>query len=418
MTFNDFGFHPTIAAGVTAAGYEKPTPIQREAIPLILQGNDVMGIAQTGTGKTAAFVLPMLQRLSSGKSGGVRALIIGPTRELAEQTQTSIRALGGSTSLRSATIYGGVGMSPQVQALRRGVDFVVACPGRLLDHLQQRTISLDKVEFLVLDEADQMFDMGFLPSIERILKHLPRNRQTLMFSATMPPVIRTLANKVLTNPKMVQIGEVAPAHTVSHAAYNVETHLKTALLLDYIKKTPSNSVLVFMRTKHKAKKVAARLEREGFNAISLQGNLSQNKRQAAIDGFRDGTYKILVATDIAARGIDVSKVSHVINYDMPETAETYTHRIGRTGRAERTGEAITFVARDDGATLRDIERLLGKPLTRKTLEGFDYSAAPTAEDRDDRPDRRGPPQRRFGRPAASKDGFRGARSGAARSRTR
>jgi ATP-dependent RNA helicase RhlE len=416
MTFNDFGFHPAIASGIADAGYEKPTPIQREAIPLILQGNDVMGIAQTGTGKTAAFVLPMLQRLSSGKSGGVRALVIGPTRELAEQTQQSIRALGGKTSLRSATIYGGVGMSPQVQTLRRGVDFVVACPGRLLDHLQQRTINLDKVEFLVLDEADQMFDMGFLPSIERILKYLPKSRQTLMFSATMPPPIRTLASKVLVNPKMVQIGQVAPAHTVSHAAYPVDTHLKTALLLEYIKKTPSNSVLVFMRTKHKAKKVATRLEREGYSAVSLQGNLSQNKRQAAIDGFRDGTFKILVATDIAARGIDVSKVSHVINYDMPETAETYTHRIGRTGRAEKTGEAITFVARDDGATLRDIERLLGKPLVRKTLEGFDSSAAPSAEEMNDRPERRGAP-RRYGRPQENKSGFR-SRSGAARSRSR
>jgi ATP-dependent RNA helicase RhlE len=423
-TFKDFEFNAAISEGISHAGYEKPTPIQRDAIPQLLQGHDVVGIAQTGTGKTAAFVLPMLQRLSLGKPGTLRALIVGPTRELAEQIQDNIKLLGVKTRLKSATIYGGVGINPQIQALRQGVDIVVACPGRLLDHMQQRTINLSNIEMLVLDEADQMFDMGFLPSIERIIRALPQNRQTMLFSATMPPPIRALAGKILTNPKTVQVGTVAPAETVSHAAYPVRTHLKTALLLDYLKQTETNSVLVFMRTKHKAKKVALRLEKEGYKAVSLQGNLSQNKRQAAMDGFRSGEFKILVATDIAARGIDVTRVSHVINYDVPETAETYTHRIGRTGRAEKLGEAITFVSPDDAGYVRDIERLMGKPLPKKMLEGFDYAAAPSAENefaREPAPFNRGRrPQRPAERPRgrSSAPAGAGARSGTGPRRSR
>lgn len=370
MTFEKFGFTAPIAAGIHAAGYVKPTPIQSESIPVALGGHDLLGIAQTGTGKTAAFVLPILQRLGAHKPGAPRALVVCPTRELAEQINDTFRALAVQTGLRSATIYGGVGMTPQVQNLKRGVDIVVACPGRLLDHMQQRTIRLEAIEVLILDEADQMFDMGFLPSIERILKALPRERQTMLFSATMPDAIRTLSSRVLKQPKTVQIGHVAPALTVSHALYAVPKAQKTQFLLHYLGKTASESVLVFMRTKHAAKKLAVRLEGAGYKAASLQGNLSQNKRQEAIDGFRNGKYKILVATDIAARGIDVSRVSHVINFDVPSTAETYTHRIGRTGRAERSGEAVTFMTSEDTGTIRDIERLLGKPLPRRSLEGF------------------------------------------------
>lgn len=370
MTFEKFGFTAPIAAGIHAAGYVKPTPIQSESIPVALAGHDLLGIAQTGTGKTAAFVLPILQRLGAHKPGAPRALVVCPTRELAEQINDTFRALAVQTGLRSVTIYGGVGMTPQVQNLKRGVDIVVACPGRLLDHMQQRTIRLEAIEVLILDEADQMFDMGFLPSIERILRALPRERQTMLFSATMPDAIRTLSSRVLKQPKTVQIGHVAPALTVSHALYAVPKAQKTQFLLHYLGKTSSESVLVFMRTKHAAKKLAVRLEGAGYKSASLQGNLSQNKRQEAIDGFRNGKYKVLVATDIAARGIDVSRVSHVINFDVPSTAETYTHRIGRTGRAERSGEAVTFMTSEDTGTIRDIERLLGKPLPRKSLEGF------------------------------------------------
>lgn len=392
MTFTEFGLRADVYAGVAGAGYEKPTPIQRETIPAGLAGRDIMGLAQTGTGKTAAFVLPILQRLEAHRPGAPRALVVCPTRELAEQILDTFKTLGAKTNLRFTTIYGGVGMTPQIERVRRGVDVIVACPGRLLDHLQERTVSLAKIEVLVLDEADQMFDMGFFPSIEKILKHVPASRQTMLFSATMPDAIRGLASRTLRNPHTAQIGHSAPAHTVAHALYPVPTHLKTALLLDFLAKTPSESVLVFMRTKHKAKKLAVKLEREGISAASLQGNLSQNKRQAAIDGFRAGKFKVLVATDIAARGIDVSRVSHVINYDIPETPETYTHRIGRTGRAERNGEAVTFVTDDDKAMVREIERRLAKPIERKVLPGFDYHQRPVVEVEDRRP--QGRPQGR------------------------
>jgi ATP-dependent RNA helicase RhlE len=372
MTFNSFNLDTRIAAGVDALGYLVPTPIQHQAIPPVMQGRDVMGLAQTGTGKTAAFVLPILQRLLTGPRGHVRALILAPTRELAEQIHDAIGALGKETGVRSVSIYGGVSAGAQIATLRRGVEIVVACPGRLLDHIGQQTIALSKVEVLVLDEADRMFDMGFLPDIRRILKHIPSERQTLLFSATMPPDIRRLAHDVLRNPVTVQVGQSEPVGTVSHALYPVAQHLKTALLLELLKHTDTESVLVFTRTKHRAKRLGQLLEKEGYSVASLQGNLSQNRRQAALDGFRDGTYQILVATDIAARGIDVSSISHVINYDIPDTTEAYTHRIGRTGRAAKTGDAFTLICDEDAEMVRAIERVLGQKVERRTVQGFDY----------------------------------------------
>ncbi len=380
MGFNSFKLHPKIMTGVRALGYTTPTPIQLQAIPPVLEGKDVMGLAQTGTGKTAAFVLPILERLLPGPRGKVRSLIIAPTRELAEQIHVAIVALGRDTKLRSCTIYGGVGFNPQVQKLRDGVDIVVACPGRLLDHIGQRTITLSHLEVLVLDEADRMFDMGFLPDIRKIIKQLPAKRQNLLFSATMPDDIRKLAHEVLHHPVTVQVGHAAPANTVSHALYPVEQHLKTGLLMELLKHTDTESILIFTRTKHRAKRIGQQLEKAGYKAASLQGNLSQNKRQAALDGFRSGKYQILVATDIAARGIDVSSISHVINYDIPDTTDAYTHRIGRTGRAAKTGDAFTFVTREDEPLVRSIERVLGAKIERRTLKDFDYKRSAPARD--------------------------------------
>ncbi len=378
MDFSSFQFHPKVAAGITAAGFTTPTPIQAQAIPRVMAGRDVLGLAQTGTGKTAAFGLPILHRLMQGGRGHVRALVIAPTRELAEQIHLAITTLGGRTGLRSVTIYGGVGVNPQVQKLKRGVEIVVACPGRLLDHLRQGTIDLSRLETLVLDEADQMFDMGFFPDIRRILGHLPRQRQTLLFSATMPTEIRRLASDILTAPETVQVDTVAPATTVSHALYPVAQHRKTELLLELLQHSDTGSVLVFTRTKHRAKNLDAKLCKSGFKAASLQGNLSQGQRQAALDGFRSGRFQILVATDIAARGIDVSQVSHVINYDIPATTEAYIHRIGRTGRAARSGDAYTLVGSEDQGMVRAIEKVLGRAIERRTLTGFDY-ALPASE---------------------------------------
>ena len=382
MTFDDFSFAPSVRAGVDAAGYQVPTPIQEKALPLVIEGRDVMGLAQTGTGKTAAFALPILNRIVSDKKDRrfVRALVVAPTRELAEQINDSFKSLGKETGVRTATVYGGVKINPQISKLRDGIDVVVACPGRLLDHINQGTINLSRLEFLVLDEADQMFDMGFLPDIRRIIKQLPHDRQTLMFSATMPEDIKRLSGEALRNPEVVQIGRVSAAQTVAHALYPVQNHLKTALLLEILRHTDTGSVLVFTKTKHRAKRVGELIEKAGYKAASLQGNLSQNRRQAALDGFKDGTFQILVATDIAARGIDVSGVSHVINYDIPDTTDAYIHRIGRTGRAAQTGDAFTLVDREDEYTIRQIERAVGKPIERRTMESFDYSAPAPARD--------------------------------------
>lgn len=380
MSFETFQFHSTIAAGIKAAGYITPTPIQEQAIPSVMAGCDVMGLAQTGTGKTAAFALPILHRLMQGERGRIRALVVAPTRELAEQINEAIGEMGRQTRLKSMTIYGGVNVNPQIDKLKRGVEIVVACPGRLLDLISQGAVDLSRVEVLVLDEADQMFDMGFLPDIRRILKHLPTHRQTLLFSATMPDDIRRLASDILVKPVTVQAGSTAPPVTVSHALYPVGQHLKTPLLLELLRHTDTDSVLIFTRTKHRAKRLGEQLEKAGYKAASLQGNLSQNRRQAALDGFRDGTYQILVATDIAARGIDVSQISHVVNYDIPDTAEAYIHRIGRTGRAARSGDAFTLVTGEDTIMVRTIEKKLASQLERRTVEGFDYSVAAPHKD--------------------------------------
>jgi len=378
VNFETFNFHPSIMAGVQALGYTTPTPIQVRAIPPIMQGRDVIGLAQTGTGKTAAFVLPILQRLLQCPRGRVSALIISPTRELAEQTCEAISELGRQTGLRSIAIYGGVSMQQQIQGLRSGVEIAVACPGRLLDHIWKGTIDLSHVEVLVIDEADRMFDMGFLPDIRSILKCLTRQRQTLLFSATMPDDIRRLVQDVLHEPVTVQIGRTAPATTVSHALYPVEQQRKTALLIELLRRIETESVLVFTRTKYRTERVMQQLKRAGFRATSLQGNLSQGRRQAAIDSFRAGSVKILVATDIAARGIDVLRISHVINYDMPENTDAYTNRIGRTGRVDKNGDALTFVTSADTAMVRALELILQAKLERRKLKGFDYtvSAAP------------------------------------------
>jgi len=374
MNFEQFSLDPRINAGIRAAGYTTPTPIQQQAIPVILKGRDVLGLAQTGTGKTAAFMLPILQRLTRGPLGQVRVLVVAPTRELAEQIHEATVDLGGKTKARSMTVYGGVSKNRQIEALRRGAEIVVACPGRLLDLAGQGVIDLSRVEVLVLDEADRMCDMGFLPDIRRILKLVPRRRQTLFFSATMPPDIRHLADSILSNPVTVQIGMIAPVETVSHALYPVSQGLKKQLLLETLEKTPTGRVLIFTRTKYRARNLARDLEKRKYRAAALQGNMSQNKRQQAIQGFRNGKYDILVATDIAARGIDVTGISHVINFDMPDTVDAYTHRIGRTGRAHRTGEAFTFVTQADEDLVRQVEKLLGERIERRRLEGFNYGA--------------------------------------------
>lgn len=373
MKFDAFDLHQDIISAIANNGYEIPTPIQAKAIPPILTGRDLLGLAQTGTGKTAAFALPIIHQLMKGPRRCVRALILAPTRELAAQINDSVRSLSKGTGLRSVVIYGGVSINPQIEALRRGVEIIVACPGRLLDHISQRNIDFAKLETLVIDEADRMFDMGFLPDIRRVAGHLPKKRQTLLFSATMPDDIRRLADDMLHDAVTVQISHTKPIDTVSHAIYPVEHHLKTALLRELLNTTNTDSVLVFTRTKHRAERLARQLSHAGFRATSLQGDLSQSKREKAIEGFRRGSFQILVATDIAARGIDVSAISHVINFDMPDTADAYTHRIGRTGRAEKTGDAFTFVTNEDADMVRTIEKILGEKLARKTLAGFDYN---------------------------------------------
>ncbi|UCH24466.1 MAG: DEAD/DEAH box helicase [Trueperaceae bacterium] len=400
MTFESFELHARIMAGVKSAGYRTPTPIQRRVIPAALSGRDILGLAQTGTGKTAAFVLPILQRLSSGPRGRMRALIVAPTRELAEQIHGEIRMLGQATRLRSATVYGGVGMAPQIRALRgKGrAEIIVACPGRLLDHMNRGHADLSNLEVLVLDEADHMFDMGFLPDVRTIMKQVPTTAQRLLFSATMPEDVRHLANGVLSDPLTAEIGHRKPAQTVTHALYPVERNKKTEMLKHLLREHDPRSALVFTRTKSGAKRLAKQLDSENFFVTSLQGDLSQSKRQKALDGFRRGDYHILVATDIAARGIDVTRISHVINYDVPNTVEAYTHRIGRTGRAERSGEAFTLVTQDDVKMIRSIERSLGTRLERIELEAFAWDDTfDSHHPRKSRPNRTGVGRRGDGR---------------------
>ena len=375
MDFSSLGLHPRIRAAVKVQGFRTPTPIQAEAIPRILEHEDLLGIAHTGTGKTAAFALPILQQLLDGPRRQTRALVIAPTRELAHQIHQDFVDLGEGTGLRSMTVYGGVGMEPQVGRLRRGTEIVVGCPGRLLDHLQQGTADFSSVEVLVIDEADRLFDMGFLPTIRRILKYLPQDRQTLLFSATMPPDIRRLAKEILTDPVTVEVDRSTPAETVAHALFPVDERGKSEALTQVLYEHDTESVLVFTRTKRRAKRVAEGLVSAGFSATCLQGNLSQSRRQEALDGFRRGKYQILVATDIAARGIDVASISHVINYDMPDTVDAYTHRIGRTGRAARTGDAFTLVTPSDAAAVRAIERAMKCRIERRHLSGASPRAA-------------------------------------------
>jgi len=375
LNFEQFNLDSRLMAGIKKAGYDTATPIQEAAIPAALRGRDIIGTAQTGTGKTAAFILPILHRLLDGPRNVTRVLIVTPTRELAEQIHDVVRALSAGTRLRSATIYGGVGPAPQVKALREGAEILIVCPGRFLDLYNQGLAKLSKVEVLVLDEADRMFDMGFLPDVKRIIKALPVERQTMLFSATFPSEVELLAGSSLKNPQKIAMGISRPAHTVTHALYPVPPHLKSQLLLALLKKTDTNSVLIFARTKYRAQKVAQQIERAGHKVTSLHGDRSQGQRTSALKGFKDGTHQIMVATDIAARGLDVESISHVINYDMPDTADAYIHRIGRTGRAQRTGDAFTLVTGEDNDMIRILERIMGGPIRRETIEGFDYTAA-------------------------------------------
>jgi ATP-dependent RNA helicase RhlE len=393
VSFDHFSLDARVLRGVTAMGFSEPTPIQEQAIPVVLKDRDVLGIAQTGTGKTAAFALPILQRLIKGGSQRhVRALILAPTRELAEQIHDVFVELGKQTQVRTVTVYGGVGKGPQITALRQGAQVVVACPGRLLDLLGEGNIDLSHVEVLVLDEADRMCDMGFLPDVRRVLNALPKRRQTLFFSATMPEEIRELADRILTNPVTVQVGMIAPAKSVSHALYPVSRNLKKDLLLTMLDQTATGRVLIFTRTKHRARNLARDLIKQGHHAVALQGNMSQNQRQQALDGFRTGKIDILVATDIASRGIDVADITHVINFDMPDTVDAYTHRIGRTGRVDATGEARTFMEQEDEPLVRQIEKLLGKRIERRELRDFDYTARVPATESNVRPPRSSPPR--------------------------
>ena len=380
--FERFGLDTRLLRAIADCGYVTPTPIQEQALPPVLEGKDVLGLAQTGTGKTAVFALPILQRLLQGPRQVIRALVLAPTRELALQIDADFRSLGRHTPVKTTTIFGGVGKVPQLARLRQGVEVVVACPGRLLDHLGQGAIDLSRVEVLVLDEADRMCDMGFLPDIRRILAKVPAQRQTLFFSATMPEEINQLSRDILHQPVRVAVAADRPACTVAHALYPVPHHLKTRFLLTLLQHTPTAQVLVFTRTKYRARRLAAVLERAGYRSAALQGNMSQNARQKSLLGFRTNEVDILVATDIAARGLDISDISHVINFDMPATVEDYTHRIGRTGRAEAEGEAYTLITDDDLPLVRRIEQLLGEKLNRRTFPNFDYKASPEGAARD------------------------------------
>jgi superfamily II DNA/RNA helicase len=364
MSFNEFHFQPQIVEAIRKCGFKEPTPIQRESFAPVLAGRDLLGLAQTGTGKTAAFMLPTVQHLLKSKGKHVKVLIIAPTRELAEQIHEFALTVIAGTRLRSVAVYGGVSKNVQISRIRKGVDIVVACPGRLLDIMNDGAIGLDRIEHLILDEADHMFDQGFLPDIRRILKVLPVRRQSLVFSATMPKEIRKLAEDVLQDPVSVQIDRVKPAKSVEHTLFEIGQRQKTKLLVHLLEEKEVQTTLVFTRTKYKARNLAVQLGKRGYKAVALQGNMSQSRRQEALGGFKDGIYNILVATDIAARGIDVSGISHVINYDMPDTAEAYIHRTGRTGRAANTGKAYTFATREDSRILKVIERSLGNSLRR------------------------------------------------------
>lgn len=373
--FSTFGLHADLLRGVAEMGFSRPTPIQRDAIPPALAGRDILACAMTGSGKTAAFLLPILQNLRLKRRRTTRALILTPTRELAAQIAEHMEALAVHTSVSGAAIYGGVGMGPQEHAFRIGVDVIIATPGRLLDHFQYPYAKLSGIEILVLDEADRMLDMGFLPDIRRILQHLPPKRQTLFFSATMPPPIVILANEILDHPVALNIERRSePATGVTQVVYPVPGTLKSILLLELLRRGSIASALVFTRTKHRANRLAVFLKRYGVPCERIHGNRTQNQRTDALAGFKSGRFPVLVATDIAARGIDVEALSHVVNFDVPEVPENYIHRVGRTARASALGDAITFVSEKEEADWRAIERALGKRVPRIRLEGFDYAA--------------------------------------------
>jgi ATP-dependent RNA helicase RhlE len=372
ITFAELGLEPELLDAVRDAGYEHPTPIQAEAIPLALKGRDIMGLAQTGTGKTAAFTLPIIQRLLGGPRR-TRALVLTPTRELCVQVEESFIKYGRHSGLSAAAVYGGVPLEPQESALRRGVDVVVATPGRLLDHLERGNVVFDDLEVLVLDEADRMLDMGFAPQINRVVDQVPRFRQTLLFSATMPPEVEALARKYLRRPIVVQVGRRSmAASTVTHAVYPVPKDKKSALLVELLKQDAMDSVLVFTRTKHGADRVVRHLERAGIPATAMHADKTQAQRMQALQGFKDGSVRVLVATDIAQRGLDISGISHVINYDVPQQPEDYVHRIGRTGRAAATGDAFTFMDADEIGMVRTIERVIGQQIPRISVPGYDF----------------------------------------------
>jgi ATP-dependent RNA helicase RhlE len=372
VSFVELGLVPELLAAVRDAGYAHPTPIQRDTIPLALKGRDLIGLAQTGTGKTAAFTLPILQRLMGGPRR-TRALILTPTRELAAQVEESFLKYGRHSQIGICAVYGGVPIDPQERALRRGVDVVVATPGRLIDHLERHNVDLSDLEVLVLDEADRMLDMGFTPQINRIVAQIPAYRQTMLFSATMPPEVETLARKYLRKPQVIQVGRRSEAaSTVTHAVYPVPRDRKSALLVELLRNDGMDSVLIFTRTKHGADRVVRHLERAGIDATALHADKTQAQRTRALDGFRRGGTRVLVATDIAQRGLDVTGITHVINYDVPQQPEDYVHRIGRTGRAAQSGDAFTFMSTDEIAMVRTIERMLGQPIPRISVPGYDF----------------------------------------------
>ena len=372
MPFSKLGLAPKVVDGVRAAGYTVPTPIQLRAIPVILEGRDLIGSAQTGTGKTAAFALPIISRL--GQRGALRALVLEPTRELAAQVETAIRDYARFTNLRTVVLFGGTGYGRQDQVLRQGADIVVATPGRLLDQIQRGMLRLSQIEILVLDEADRMLDMGFLPDVRRLVERCPRARQTMLFSATIPPEIEQLCNWALRNPETIEIGQRrSPAETVTHALYAVDIGQKQELLEELLRRTDYDQVLIFCRTKHGADRVARKLNQEGHAVAVLHSNRTQSERERALNGFRDGRYEVMVATDIAARGIDVEQISHVINFDVPHHPEDYVHRIGRTGRAQSVGDAFTIMTGEDVQEIAAIERFIGQKIPRVKIAGFNYA---------------------------------------------
>ncbi|BDQ35027.1 DEAD/DEAH box helicase [Pseudodesulfovibrio portus] len=376
MTFQTFSFDSRIEAGIKSCGYAVPTPIQEQAIPLVLEGHDVMGLAQTGTGKTAAFALPLLQKIISctSRQRTPRVLILAPTRELALQITEDFNSLGRRTGIRSCAVIGGVAMGQQIRACKTS-QVIVACPGRLVALTSRMgVVNLGTIDTLVLDEADRMLDMGFMPDIKRVIAQLPAKRQNLLFSATMPKDIRLLANKILNNPKTVQVANTSPVASVNHVFYKTHTSQKNALLENLLSRAEHKSMLIFTRTKHKARDLSRKLSQRGWDTTFLQGNMSQNQRQRALDGFRKGRFSIMVATDIAARGLDCDRITHVVNYDMPDTVETYTHRIGRTGRAGRSGNAITLVTQADIGQVRAIERAMKITVKPEVPSGFEPQA--------------------------------------------